>query len=126
MVAVEYGICYVRAGDQSDAAQLDARGGSRAAPAGVEGRDAMLILLNSRNREVFRGTEEPGGQGRYRYTGDGCGGAGLTLEEMYRAAAVVAVDIASARPAGPLAGLWRQWLARTPGWPMDEVRYRGK
>lgn len=79
-----------------------------------------LVLLNSRNREIFKATLDASGKAG-TYDTDNGGGSG-PREALYLAAAVCASDVPSAKPAGPLAGLWRAWVeANKTVWPCDRL-----
>lgn len=85
-----------------------------------------LVLLNSRNREVFSGTIETSDKSRdwatWKFEN---GGGNGPRANMYRSAAVVCIDVVSAKPAGPMAGLFRQHvLSNRSEWPFSAIAER--
>lgn len=80
-----------------------------------------LVLLNSRNREVFSATATDPYGAHFTYRTDNGGGSG-PMDMIYRAAAVCMVDVRSARPSGPLAGLFRQYCdEHRAAWPFSAL-----
>lgn len=82
-----------------------------------------LELFNSRNRAVYLcDLDDTGREGVYK-TENG-GGRG-PRDLCYRAAAVVACDVASARPVGPLAGPFVAHVqAHRAEWPFSDIADR--